>query len=644
MNSVKVLCRIRPINDIECVSLYNSSCLLLGNRPFTFDYVYKSDSKTSIIFNDACIPLLEKFMQGFNCTILAYGQTYSGKTHTMGTDVNYKDGIIPNALKELFQRIKDSNISDATVTVSFLEIYNEELIDLLMLENQPKIREAENQIYWSNVHQQPCQSYSEALDYLYKGSSNRKTGSTEMNATSSRSHAIFAVEYKTGAICSRFCFVDLAGSERLKRTNASGMRQKEGISINSGLLALGNVIYALSKNQHVPYRDSKLTRILQDSLGGNAHTTMIACISPRDSDFQETLNTLKYASRAREIQNQAIRNLIDSDDDVVKLKEIIRQLRTENEELRQSKHYNPQIDALTKENKALTLELEFQKSKYVDLNAEFQLKSMGDVADSAVTPNKNHYQIYSNIIEQLRKRLRRFQRLVKPHVPAQQSWYQTDDVESEWEDVEELKAEESSDSNDSSTSDDQQEINNTIISIQNNIQSKEDILRKMELSQVDYEQLKLKYESKMDELELKCKEISKERDAFLRKSTDSNSSQIKEIRNKYEDKLTKIQSELAVLRSKHHSTEKTLAKIRDKAKIDADHMRANIAELRNEKSRLMMQLKTQNEKSRRITVKNEREVMRLKKKELKSEYLLKKYERHIEMQVIDSYIEVFAAG
>ena len=631
-NSVNVLCRVRPINDIECVSLYNENCLLLGNRPFTFDGVYKSNSTNTSIFEDACIPLLNKFIDGFNCTMLAYGQTFSGKTYTMGTDVAYKDGIIPNAMKWLFEQIKDKN--DTDIYISFLELYNEEFIDLLNVENQPKIREIDNQIQWTNVHQQSCSSYSDALECLYKGSSNRKTGSTDMNATSSRSHAIFAVGIKSPTINSRFNFVDLAGSERLKRTNASGIRQKEGISINSGLLALGNVIYALSvQSQHIPYRDSKLTRILQDSLGGNAYTTMIACISPKDSDFAETLNTLKYASRAREIQNMAVRNLIDTDNDVDKLKEIIRQLRMENEELKNSKHYHPQSDLLIKENKALKLDLELQKGKYDDMIVQMRMRSLSEseglskIDKRALSPIQEQHKVYTNIIEQLRKRLRRFQRIFQPKV--RHSWHQINQ-ESEWEDLEGA-IEDVSDSNESSLLDEQQ-ISAALTTIQGNIQVQEDLVQKLELSQNEYQELKTKYETKMDDLQRRCKEISKERDIFLKKSSDG--TQIKEMKLKYEDKLSKIQNELVGLKGKHQETEKALIKIREKAKLDVEHMKSNIVDLRREKSKLLQQVKLENEKARRQTVRSEQAVYKLRTTELRSVKMAERYETDLKFQVV----------
>ncbi|KAI8339306.1 hypothetical protein BD560DRAFT_25194 [Blakeslea trispora] len=262
-----------------------------------------------------------------------------------------QQGIIPRFINDLFRRLEEKNnessMIEHNVYVSFLELYNEDFVDLLNAASQQQqqqnrkrsnsvvgsnpmtppcevqIREdVHGQIYWSGVREEQCSSPDELLRYLKKGSLCRTTGSTDMNSVSSRSHAIFSVILKQKVveseneeprtIVSKFHFVDLAGSERLKRTNAQGNRAREGISINSGLLALGNVISALGdesrKSVHVPYRDSKLTRLLQDSLGGNSQTLMMACVSPSDSNFLETLSTLKYANRARNIKNKVTIN------------------------------------------------------------------------------------------------------------------------------------------------------------------------------------------------------------------------------------------------------------------------------------------------------------------------------------------------
>ncbi|ORZ29754.1 hypothetical protein BCR44DRAFT_1418978 [Catenaria anguillulae PL171] len=370
--SVKVALRVRPLtaketlaNEYECLSpIPGVPQVVLGkDRSFTYDHVFWTDTHQSQLYEDAVAPLLEKFLEGFNATVLAYGQTGSGKTYSMGTGLDgnigtENQGIVPRAISVMFDELprRYPEPSSYSVAVSFLELYNEELIDLLNPSNRPdtaaasaaasrpgsvrggfgsgpssvasggdtlRIREDEyGNIVWVGVREEPCASPEQLLGFLNKGSLCRTTGSTDMNMVSSRSHAIFSVTLRlnkvdpesgvTERIMAKFHFVDLAGSERLKKTHAEGTRAKEGIAINSGLLALGNVISALGDESrlasggggHVPYRDSKLTRLLQDSLGGNSQTLMLACVSPADTNFQETLSTLKYANRARNIKNK----------------------------------------------------------------------------------------------------------------------------------------------------------------------------------------------------------------------------------------------------------------------------------------------------------------------------------------------------
>ncbi|PKY39871.1 kinesin-domain-containing protein [Rhizophagus irregularis] len=368
--SVRVALRVRPLNNKETLQNCNECLTIIPDAPqiligtdksFTFDYVFPSDTEQEEVFQDCVSPLIDKFVEGYNVTILAYGQTGSGKTYSMGTALDGSNispehqGIVPRAISKLFavlNKRKEKNPTfDFEVYVSFLELYNEDLIDLLnppCRENNKKgksdlmIREDVNsQIYWAGIKEVQVSDPVELLGQLQKGSLCRTVASTDMNMESSRSHAIFSVILKqtrvenleenkendapppetltaskrkskqkslTSKIISKFHFVDLAGSERLNRTNAVGDRAKEGIAINGSLLALGNVISALGdesrKVTHIPYRDSKLTRLLQDSLGGNSQTLMLACVSPADSNFMETLNTLKYANRARNIKNK----------------------------------------------------------------------------------------------------------------------------------------------------------------------------------------------------------------------------------------------------------------------------------------------------------------------------------------------------
>uniref|UniRef100_A0A673CEA6 Kinesin-like protein KIF21A n=1 Tax=Sphaeramia orbicularis TaxID=375764 RepID=A0A673CEA6_9TELE len=327
--------------------------VVLGkDKAFTYDYVFDMDTQQDAIYTHCTETLIEGCFEGYNATIFAYGQTGSGKTYTMGTgfDVNIGEdelGIIPRAVNHLFRGIEERRqaateqgrpVPEFKINAQFLELYNEEVLDLFdstrdlearKQKSNIKIHEdANGGIYTVGVTTRTVTSAAEMMQCLKLGALSRTTASTQMNVQSSRSHAIFTIHLCQVRVCSpdnnnvcidefetltaKFHFVDLAGSERLKRTGATGDRAKEGISINCGLLALGNVISALGdrskRSTHVPYRDSKLTRLLQDSLGGNSQTVMIACISPSDRDFMETLNTLKYANRARNIKNKVMVN------------------------------------------------------------------------------------------------------------------------------------------------------------------------------------------------------------------------------------------------------------------------------------------------------------------------------------------------
>ncbi|XP_018417132.1 PREDICTED: kinesin-like protein KIF27 [Nanorana parkeri] len=344
---VKVALRIRPLlskeilhNHQVCVRVVpNTQQIIIGkDRNFTFDYVFGKASSQDDVYGACIKPLLVSLIEGYNATVFAYGQTGSGKTYTIGgghvaSVADEEKGIIPRAIQELFQIISENHNTDFNVTVSYIEVYKEDLRDLLELETNVKdihIREDEKGntvIVGAKESQVECAD--EVISLLEAGSAARHTSATQMNEHSSRSHTIFTITIcqqsdknhnatddstarSVQMITSKFHFVDLAGSERATKTGNTGERFKESIQINSGLLALGNVISALAdpkrKNAHVPYRDAKITRILKDSLGGNAKTVMITCISPSTSDFDESLNSLKYANRARNIKNKPIVN------------------------------------------------------------------------------------------------------------------------------------------------------------------------------------------------------------------------------------------------------------------------------------------------------------------------------------------------
>ncbi|XP_052558484.1 kinesin-like protein KIF21B isoform X1 [Tympanuchus pallidicinctus] len=390
---VKVAVRIRPQLSKEkiegchiCTSVTpGEPQVLLGkDKAFTYDFVFDLDTWQEQIYTTCVGKLIEGCFEGYNATVLAYGQTGAGKTYTMGTGFDMsisedEQGIIPRAIGHLFSGIEERKraaqsqgvaVPEFKVSAQFLELYNEEILDLFDSTRDPDARhrksnikiheDASGSIYTTGVTSRLISSQDELIQCLKQGALSRTTASTQMNVQSSRSHAIFTIHLCQMRVCARpelvngevtglpdgaqptteyetltakFHFVDLAGSERLKRTGATGERAKEGISINCGLLALGNVISALGdqskKAVHVPYRDSKLTRLLQDSLGGNSQTIMIACVSPSDRDFMETLNTLKYANRARNIKNKVVVNQDKTSQQISALRAEIARLQME---------------------------------------------------------------------------------------------------------------------------------------------------------------------------------------------------------------------------------------------------------------------------------------------------------------------------
>lgn len=306
--SVKVAVRIRPLIDSE----NNTGCRSIVNKTptqpqvivnsgaktlptFTYNHVFAPEDTQEMIYENAIRNMVLKIFDGYNVTILAYGQTGSGKTHTMGTTFNGIEdeemGVIPRAVGEIFDKITELDADiDFTVNSSFVELYQEKLYDLLSPlprdQSLVDIREVEGKIVVQNVTEKLVTDSESTFKCLIEGSSQRTVGATKMNAGSSRSHAIFTITVQktpkddpASATIAKFTLVDLAGSERAKKTEAVGERFKEGVDINKGLTALGKVISALgTSNQnigHVPYRDSKLTRLLQDSLGGNSMTLMV---------------------------------------------------------------------------------------------------------------------------------------------------------------------------------------------------------------------------------------------------------------------------------------------------------------------------------------------------------------------------------
>ncbi|CAH1787556.1 unnamed protein product, partial [Owenia fusiformis] len=335
--AVKVIVRCRPLNrrekDLNCKTAVKmdgkvGQCTITNlcdpknqvPKSFTFDGAYFTDSTTEQIYADVGYSLVESVTEGYNGTIFAYGQTGCGKSFSMQgiTDPATQRGIIPRAFDHIFETISVSEGQKYLVHASYLEIYNEDVRDLLGKDAKSKLdlkEHPEKGIYVQGLSMHTVHNVSDCNTVMDRGWKNRSVGATLMNADSSRSHSIFTINIEMATTlengeekikAGKLNLVDLAGSERQGKTGATGDRLKEATKINLSLSALGNVISALvdGKSKHIPYRDSKLTRLLQDSLGGNTKTLMVACLSPADNNYDETLSTLRYANRAKNIKNK----------------------------------------------------------------------------------------------------------------------------------------------------------------------------------------------------------------------------------------------------------------------------------------------------------------------------------------------------
>ncbi|KAI8425288.1 hypothetical protein MSG28_007064 [Choristoneura fumiferana] len=440
IDTVQVALRIRPLMQQEidrgcdeCIeAISGGNQVQIKDLAFTYNYVFAQHINQQEFYDTAVKGLIGKLFQGYNVTILAYGQTGSGKTYTMGTNYSGSDGdstklgVIPQAVADIFDFIEtheDKYIFK--VNVSFMELYQEQCYDLLSGKERGhsiiEIREDINKgVILPGITELAVTSTMETMMVLEQGSSGRVTGSTAMNQASSRSHAVFTIiiskesrSDKNIATTSKFHLVDLAGSERIKKTKASGERLKEGVKINQGLLALGNVISALgdgTNRSYISYRDSKLTRLLQalrlrsnatqrllqhahwgrslaieiygfypdpcespsklsllfhsnspspDSLGGNSLTLMVACVSPADYNLDETVSTLRYADRARRIRNKPIINQDAKAAEIVRLNNLVNELRLQL--LGQAPTDSEQ------NNEKLLEDIEREKARYADL-------------------------------------------------------------------------------------------------------------------------------------------------------------------------------------------------------------------------------------------------------------------------------------
>ncbi|KAM9090218.1 kinesin-1 heavy chain isoform 2-T2 [Megaptera novaeangliae] len=326
--NIKVMCRFRPLNESEVnrgdkyiVKFQGEDTITIASKPYAFDRVFQSNTSQEQVYNDCAKKIVKDVLEGYNGTIFAYGQTSSGKTHTMEGKLHDPEGmgIIPRIVQDIFNYIysMDENL-EFHIKVSYFEIYLDKIRDLLdVSKTNLSVHEDKNRVpYVKGCTERFVCSPDEVMDTIDEGKSNRHVAVTNMNEHSSRSHSIFLINVKQEntqteqKLSGKLYLVDLAGSEKVSKTGAEGAVLDEAKNINKSLSALGNVISALAEGStYVPYRDSKMTRILQDSLGGNCRTTIVICCSPSSYNESETKSTLLFGQRAKTIKNTVCVNV-----------------------------------------------------------------------------------------------------------------------------------------------------------------------------------------------------------------------------------------------------------------------------------------------------------------------------------------------
>uniref|UniRef100_A0A8C5NT42 Kinesin family member 21B n=1 Tax=Junco hyemalis TaxID=40217 RepID=A0A8C5NT42_JUNHY len=720
--------------------------VLLGkDKAFTYDFVFDLDTWQERIYTTCMGKLIEGCFEGYNATVLAYGQTGAGKTYTMGTGFDMsiseeEQGIIPRAISHLFSGIEERRRAaqsqglaapEFKVSAQFLELYNEEILDLFDSTRDPDSRhrksnikiheDASGSIYTTGVTSRLISSQDELIQCLKQGALSRTTASTQMNVQSSRSHAIFTIYLCQTRVCARpelvneevsslldgsqpaaeyetltakFHFVDLAGSERLKRTGATGERAKEGISINCGLLALGNVISALGdqskKVVHVPYRDSKLTRLLQDSLGGNSQTIMIACVSPSDRDFMETLNTLKYANRARNIKNKVVVNQDKTSQQISALRAEIARLQMELMEYKAGKRVIGEDGTegysdlfrenamLQKENSALRMRVKAMQEAIDAINsrvtylmsqeANMMLAKAGDGNEAIGTLIQN----YIREIEELRTKLlesesmneslRRSLSRVSARGPfpvgsspgpglagicspaaALDTEEEEEQDESGCEEEDGREDEDEDSASEESLVDSDSDAEQKAVNFQADladltceIEIKQKLIDELENSQRRLQTLKHQYEEKLILLQNKIRDTQLERDRVLQNLSTMEcytEEKANKIKADYEKRLKEMNRDLQKLQAaqKEHAR---LLKNQSRYERELRKLQAEVAEMKKAKVALMKQMREEQQRRRLAETKRNREIAQLKKEQRRQEFQIRALESQKRQQEI----------
>uniref|UniRef100_A0A803SN80 Kinesin motor domain-containing protein n=1 Tax=Anolis carolinensis TaxID=28377 RepID=A0A803SN80_ANOCA len=686
---VKVALRCRPLVPKEiaegchvCLSFVpGEQQVILGkDKPFTYDYVFDPSTEQEEVFNTCIVPLIKGIFKGYNATVLAYGQTGSGKTYSMGGAyiANQENdpivGVIPRVIKFLFQKIQEKTDWHFSLKVSYLEIYNEDILDLLSpakdRTSQISIREDPKEgikIVGLTAHE--VTNAQETVSCLEQGNNSRTVAATAMNTQSSRSHAIFTISIeqksKSDMNTSFHCklhLVDLAGSERQKKTKAEGDRLREGININKGLLCLGNVISALGdetkKGSFVPYRDSKLTRLLQDSLGGNSHTLMIACVSPADSNLEETLNTLRYADRARKIKNKPIVNIDPQAEEINRLRTQVQELQvlllqahggtlpvsigepSENLQSLMEKNHS-----LTEENAKLSRSLSEAASQIAQvLESYIAAEQQNEKINAKLEELQQHPVTKLNLQklletledQELKQQVELFCQLQEliTRLPNENANGDADMDTSDQDSsaVTDLEAQRSSDEYATQHALHQAQMSKELLELNKALALKEALARKISQNDSQLEPIQSQYQSNIKNLEEEVSKLQKEKEELIMalhvSKKDANQAKLSEQRRR---RLQDLEGEMTDLKKKLKDQSKLL-KMKESSEQTVRKLNQEIRTMKVQRVQLIRQMKEDGEKFRQWKQQKDREVIQLKERDRKRQYELVKMEQDFQKQ------------
>ncbi|CAK6970838.1 kinesin family member 4 [Scomber scombrus] len=704
---VRVALRSRPLVPKEinegCQCCLNfvpgePQVIVGAEKAFTYDYVFDPTAEQEEVYSSAVSPLLRGLFKGYHATVLAYGQTGSGKTFSMGgayTSAQENDpsvGVIPRVIKRIFEEKEKRADCKFGLAVSYLEIYNEDVLDLLCIsKDKPAISIREDPkegIKLVGLTEKKVFSAQEMVGCLELGNSARTVASTAMNAASSRSHAIFTITLeqrrggdKVDSIVSKLHLVDLAGSERQKKTKAEGDRLKEGISINRGLLSLGNVISALGdeskKNTFVPYRDSKLTRLLQDSLGGNSHTLMIACISPADSNMEETINTLRYADRARKIKNKPIVNLDPRAAEMSRLKQQVQELQVmllharggvapvlsgpESTEkvtklLEKNRSLQDENNKLSRELSEAAGQTAFMFEKIImteQTNEKLQskLEQLRHHAACTVDLEKLMETLEDQELKDNIEVMRNLQDIILELKNESAGIAASIDAMAAGEDVPEMSESGGKDAADESPSDNtdaagkespegftahhalrQAQLSKELIELNKVLSLKEAFVRNMCQNDSQLEGMQSEHQKNVHSLKSSVDSLQKEKEelilALQSAKKDTNQAKLSEQRRK---RLQELEGQLGDMKKKLLEQSKML-KLKETSVQKVSKLVHEIQAMKTQRTQLMRQMRDDSEKFRAWKSKKDREVLQLKEKDRKRQYELLKLERDYQKQ------------